>query len=119
MQSLSYQSADNLNLHYLYWPAQQESSSCCLLLHGFTNDAHIWDALALQLSDKHHVIAVDFRGHGDSDWDSEEKYTHWQLLDDIWQLIQSQPYTQWHIIGHSLGATCSHDDDGEQGLYLK
>ncbi len=104
-QSCFYTANDGVQLHYLLWPSQNpNSNSCCLLLHGFTNDAHIWDGLSAKLQKQHNVIAIDFRGHGDSDWDSEEKYTHLQLLEDIHQLIESQPFKSWHIIGHSLGA---------------
>lgn len=101
--SLFYQADDGIQLHYLFWP-NKTSASCCLLIHGFTNDAHIWDSLAQKLQPQHNVIAVDLRGHGDSDWDSEAKYTHPQLLEDVYQLIASQAFSHWHIIGHSLGA---------------
>lgn len=50
------------------------------------------------------VIAVDFRGHGDSDWDQDAKYSHSQLVSDIHRLIKQLPYKKLHIIGHSLGA---------------
>jgi pimeloyl-ACP methyl ester carboxylesterase len=102
--NLTYKSSDGLELHYLFWPARVETNSYCLLLHGFTNDAHIWDALAEKLSRVHNVIAVDFRGHGDSSWDNLCNYSHDQLIDDIWRLVVSKPYSEWHIIGHSLGA---------------
>ena len=101
--SLFYQAEDGINLHYLFWPNEQ-SDSCCVLIHGFTNDAHIWDGLAQKLQSMHNVIAIDLRGHGDSDWDSEAKYTHPQLLEDTYQLIESKSFNNWHIIGHSLGA---------------
>lgn len=101
--SLYYQAKDGINLHYLLWP-NNKSNSCCILLHGFTNDAHIWDGLSRKLQAMHNVIAIDLRGHGDSDWDNEAKYTHPQLLEDVYQLIDSLTFTNWHIIGHSLGA---------------
>jgi pimeloyl-ACP methyl ester carboxylesterase len=104
MYSCSYKSSDGLDLHYLFWPARVETNSCCLLLHGFSNDAHIWDSLAEKLSRVHNVIAVDFRGHGDSSWDNLCNYSHDQLIDDIWRLVGSKPYGEWHVIGHSLGA---------------
>ena len=104
MYNLSYKSSDGLELNYLFWPARLETNSCCLLLHGFTNDAHIWDALAEKLSEVHNVIAVDFRGHGDSSWDNLCNYSHDQLIDDIGRLVVSKPYSEWNIIGHSLGA---------------
>lgn len=104
VQSCFYTTADQLQCHYLLWPNTQ-SRSCCLLLHGFTNDAHIWDALAAKLQKQHNVIALDFRGHGDSDWDDQARYTHQQLCADTETLIkQCNDFDQWHIIGHSLGA---------------
>src|SRR2546421_12041967 len=38
-----------------------------LLLHGFTGHAHAWDTLAIALQPHFHVMALDARGHGDSD----------------------------------------------------
>lgn len=103
VESCFYTTTDNLQCHYLLWPNTQ-SDTACLFLHGFTNDAHIWDALAAQLQQKRNIIALDFRGHGDSDWDEKACYTHEQLCADVLQLIQQQPFKRWHIIGHSLGA---------------
>jgi pimeloyl-ACP methyl ester carboxylesterase len=103
MQSHFYLSEDNLNLHYLSF-GDSENPKLCLLLHGFTNDAHIFDGLSKQLSETHRVISVDFRGHGDSDWDSNCRYSHDQLVNDIQRLIDSLEFEQLHIIGHSLGA---------------
>lgn len=107
MQSLFYSSNDGLKLHYLFWPSTHTattSNSCCILLHGFTNDAHIWDGLSAKLQQQHDVIAVDFRGHGDSDWDEKAHYSHQHLLTDIHDLIKQLSYEHIHIIGHSLGA---------------
>ncbi len=38
-----------------------------VLLHGGGANAHWWDALAPALAERFHVVALDFRGHGDSD----------------------------------------------------
>jgi pimeloyl-ACP methyl ester carboxylesterase len=92
-------------LHYLSHPCvKPDCSSYCLLLHGFTNDAHIWDQLAAELRRSHHVIALDQRGHGDSDWDPERKYSHWQLAEDLRDFLRTLDGATVHIVGHSLGA---------------
>jgi pimeloyl-ACP methyl ester carboxylesterase len=101
--SCYFQADDGLQLHYLFWP-NTESQSCCLLIHGFTNDAHIWDGLAEKLQQHHNVVAIDMRGHGDSEWDKEEKYTHPQMVEDVFCLLQNLSFSKMHIIGHSLGA---------------
>ena len=38
-----------------------------VLLHGGGANAHWWDHLAPSLAERFHVVALDFRGHGDSD----------------------------------------------------
>lgn len=102
-QSITTQSHDGLPLHYFFY--ENPSSSCCsILLHGFTNDAHIFDAVSNQLSEQMNVIALDFRGHGDSAWDNEERYQHANLMADVYHLIKQFDFNEWHIVGHSLGA---------------
>lgn len=101
---------DGIRLNYLTWASQRHNEvnasavPTCLCLHGFTNDAYIWDDFAQRLSSTHRVIALDFRGHGDSDWDPYEHYTHCRLLEDIQQLVQHLHLDTFHLIGHSLGA---------------
>ncbi len=102
-QSIYTKSNDGLQLHYFFYE-NPSSKACCLLLHGFTNDAHMFDVVANCLSEKMNVLAFDFRGHGDSDWDKEERYQHADLMADVFTLINRFDFTQWHFVGHSLGA---------------
>lgn len=105
MQSRFFRTRDGLRLHYLCHPcAQADSDSYCILLHGFTNDAHVWHRVVGELQAEHHVIALDLRGHGDSDWDPEQKYSHWQLAEDLQDILTSLHDVGVHIVGHSLGA---------------
>lgn len=105
MESRFFHTRDGLKLHYISHPcAVADCSSYCILLHGFTNDAHVWDALAGELQRCHHVIALDQRGHGDSDWDAERRYSHWQLAEDLQDFIEQFGDVTLHIVGHSLGA---------------
>ena len=105
MESRFFRTRDGLRLHYINHPCvDAASTSHCVLLHGFTNDAHIWDALASKLQVSHHVMALDHRGHGDSDWDPEQKYSHWQLAEDLQDFLSGLGDTTVHIVGHSLGA---------------
>lgn len=109
-RSAYFDTDDGIRLHYLTWTSQNHSEGdasalpTCLCLHGFTNDAYIWNKFAQQLSTTHRVIALDFRGHGDSAWDPYEHYTHYRLLEDIQQWVAHLQLDEFHLIGHSLGA---------------
>ncbi|WP_339859974.1 alpha/beta hydrolase [Pseudohongiella acticola] len=108
MESRFFRTRDGFRLHYISHPCvTSDCDSYCILLHGFTNDAHVWDTMADVLRRHHHVIALDQRGHGDSDWDPEHRYSHWQLADDLEDLLQVFDGARIHVIGHSLGARVS------------
>ncbi len=105
MESRFFRTRDGLRLHYINHPSVVSNcTSYCILLHGFTNDAHIWDPIANTLQKEHHVIALDLRGHGDSDWDPERKYSHWQLAEDLQDFLKELESVKLHVVGHSLGA---------------
>lgn len=95
---------DDIKQHLLYWPANKLSSQSVLLLHGYSNDAHIWDSLAPRLQEKYNVYAIDFRGHGDSDWSMESHYNYEVLVEDIHEVVRHLKLDSFHMIGHSLGA---------------
>ncbi len=52
-------------LRYVDWGGD---GPVMLLLHGDMRTSRSWDAVARRLTDKYRVIALDARGHGDSDW---------------------------------------------------
>lgn len=91
-------------LNILEWPSQINTQKTCLLLHGFSNNAYVWDTIAQKLSEKYHVYALDFRGHGDSDWDTEGEYKHQDFALDLNYALVNLNLHKPHIIGHSLGA---------------
>ncbi len=95
---------DRIKQHYLYWPALKGDGEPVLLLHGFTNDAHIWDSLAHKLVKQRPVYALDFRGHGDSDWDPYANYTHDTLVEDLHETVTQLGLKEFSIVAHSLGA---------------
>lgn len=71
---------NGIRLHYLDWG--NAGLPTLLFLHGGRLQAHTWDLAALQLRDHYHIIALDQRGHGDSDWTPDS-----QLHDDGWDLM--------------------------------
>src|SRR6187401_2298102 len=83
-----YAVVNNLRLHYLDWGNAHLPP--VLLLHGVRLQAHTWDMAALLLRDHYHLIAVDQRGHGDSEWTDAARFnddTFELMMEDTRQLV--------------------------------
>jgi len=89
-----------LELHALEWSRE---GTLLLFLHGFSNDAHVWDWVAPVLAPHYRVIALDQRGHGDSGRDPEGRYDHETMARDANAAIESLGVARVVIVGHSLG----------------
>ena len=76
---------NGLRIHYLEWGTSGKQPM--ILLHGIGRVAHAFDHLAPHFSKGHHVIAVDMRGHGDSDWDPQGNYLVEDYVRDIEGLV--------------------------------
>ena len=59
--------ANDLKIHYLDWGGDKTKKPL-ILMHGIGGHAHLFDEISPEFSDKWHVIALDARGCGDSDW---------------------------------------------------
>ncbi len=92
-------SLDELNLHYVDWG--NKANQPLILLHGLCGYAHYWDFFAHRLSQSHHIIAIDQRGHGDSDW--MPSYYLNDFVIDLESFIAKLRLTDLVLIGHSLG----------------
>jgi pimeloyl-ACP methyl ester carboxylesterase len=93
--------ANRLRLHLLEWGS---GDRVVLLLHGFLEHAHGWDFLAPRLADAGlHVFALDWRGHGDSDWVGPGGYYHFfDYVADLSFLVP-QLAARVALVGHSMG----------------
>jgi len=101
----SYYVSQRLELHFVDWG--NESKPPLLLIHGGKDHARSWDDVARALRDDHHVLAVDLRGHGDSDWAQGSTYTLPEYVLDVAQLIEVLGLAPVAIVGHSMGAAVS------------
>src|SRR6266480_3897700 len=72
---------NGLRFHFLDWGTRGEPP--VLLLHGGAQTAHSWDEVAPDLARDHHVLALDQRGHGDTDWAPEGRYRRDDFVADI------------------------------------
>ena len=93
--------SQRLRLHYLDWG--NPDAPPLLLVHGNRDHCHNWDWVAQELRDEYHIIAPDFRGHGDSQWVNGSAYSSSEYIYDLAQLIHQQNLAPLHVIAHSLG----------------
>ena len=90
-----------LTMHYLEWGVN--TCQPILLLHGFLSQAHIWDGFASSFRSDYHLLALDQRGHGGSDWSSDGDYSIDDHFTDIAGLIELLDLRDLILIGHSMG----------------
>ncbi|MCI0796543.1 MAG: alpha/beta hydrolase [Chloroflexi bacterium] len=96
-----YVEANGLKFHYLEWGGP--SNPPMLLLHGFAQTCHSWDFVALSFSDRYRVIALDQRGHGDSDWASDGDYQPETQQKDIAAVVDRLGLDNFVLMGLSMG----------------
>jgi pimeloyl-ACP methyl ester carboxylesterase len=89
-----------LRLHYTDW--NPEAREHVVLLHGLNVQCHTWDLAAAELAARYHVLSLDLRGHGLSDW-TREGYSVTDFSDDLAGLADRLDLETFDIVGHSLG----------------
>ncbi len=87
-------------LHLLEWSTEGVPM---LLLHGFGNEAHIWDDFAPIVAPHYRTLALDHRGHGQSDWDPEGRYEIDALVADLETVTAALGIERLVLVAHSLG----------------
>lgn len=92
-------SVNDLRLHYLDYGGDGKP---LLLLHGVTSHAWIWCAVAPEMN-RRHSIALDSRGHGDSQWSADHQYTTEDLASDVIEFIDVMNIGGLDIVGASWG----------------
>src|ERR1700722_11918099 len=89
-----------LRLHYLDWGG---SGTPILFLHGGGLNAHTWDCVAIMLRERYRCIALDQRGHGDSEWSPVVDYGLAAHVADIEGFIGSMGLERPILVGQSMG----------------
>lgn len=96
-----YLQTPGMRLHYLEWGNPRKPT--LVLLHGSLQTAHIWDDFARAMANDYHILALDWRGHGDSDWSKRLSYTGGAFMRDLLRLVNSKVRKRFTLIGLSLG----------------
>ena len=78
-----------------------------VLLHGGGANAHWWDHLAPTLAERFHVVALDFRGHGDSDYPDALEVGAFDR--DLEALLEHLGGPDALLMGHSMGGRVALD----------
>jgi len=92
--------AHGLMLHVIEWSSEGVP---LVLLHGGGNEAHLWDDFAPCIAPHYRVLAVDQRGHGDSDWDPQGRYDSDSMADDLEKVLAAFGIDRFVLIGFSMG----------------
>ena len=96
-----YVEANGMRLHYLDWGNPEQPNM--LLLHGGAQSAHSWDFFSLAMRDHFHIVALDQRGHGDSDWSDAGDYDTSFHVADIHAFTDAIGYDRFTLMGLSMG----------------
>jgi pimeloyl-ACP methyl ester carboxylesterase len=75
-----------------------------LLLHGMAAHTHWWDEVVPFWRGKLRAAALDFRGHGDSDWTPDGAYAADLWIEDIETARKALGWDRFILCGHSMGA---------------
>lgn len=93
--------AHGTRLHYLDWGTRGRPP--ILFLHGGALTAHTWDVVCLGLRGEYHCVALDQRGHGDSEWSPIMDYAPEAHARDIDGVLDALGFDRAVLVGQSMG----------------
>ena len=88
-----------IRLRYADWG---DNGPLMLMLHGDMRTARSWDAVARDLRDRFHIMSLDSRGHGDSDWPTTG-YNFAERTRDLEAFCDALEIRNALGVGHSTG----------------
>jgi pimeloyl-ACP methyl ester carboxylesterase len=96
---------NGLTLRTLGWGSPGRPGLC--FLHGGSAHAHWFDAVAPAFAGRYEVIALDQRGHGESDWPPSSSdgtaYATETFASDLLGVIDALGWKDMTLCGHSMG----------------
>lgn len=90
--------ANGIKMNCLDWGG---TGDVIILLAGLGNDAHIFDELAPNFTDRFHVIGLTRRGFGETDRPAKG-YETTTRVEDIRAFMDVTKIMRAHLVGHSL-----------------
>jgi pimeloyl-ACP methyl ester carboxylesterase len=92
---------NGLTLSFLEWPAPERPHVC--FLHGGAAHAHWFDLVTPAFAGRFHMISLDQRGHGESDWPDPPAYATENFVADLLTLFDALGWDRVVLVGHSMG----------------
>lgn len=89
-----------LRLHYLDWGG---AGRPVLFLHGGSAHAHWWDFTLPHLAARYRCVALDLRGHGESEQPSDGDYRLAAHAADVAEVVRALGLASGGVVGHSFG----------------
>ena len=90
-----------LTLNALEWGEPGRPALC--FLHGGSAHAHWFDGVVATFADRYHVLSLDQRGHGASDWAAEPAYATEDFAGDLIGVMDAMGWSRMTVVGHSMG----------------
>jgi pimeloyl-ACP methyl ester carboxylesterase len=82
-------------------------SRVLMLIHGLTQQAHVFDAVATALAQHYHVYALDVRGRGETEWGPPDGYHFGNYVADLEAVREALGLERFSLIGTSMGGFIS------------
>jgi pimeloyl-ACP methyl ester carboxylesterase len=92
---------NGLALRYLEWGKPDAPPIVCV--HGYTGSADAFNALARHLQDRHRILTLDVRGHGESAWSPAGAYRYEDQASDLAAFTDRLELDTFVLIGTSMG----------------
>ena len=90
---------NGISLNYETWG---DSGKWITLVHGAQDNLNVWWNQVPVLTTKYRVLALDWRGHGDTETPALD-YKFEIMVQDLYELWQHLGITETYLNGHSMG----------------
>ena len=91
----------SMRFHYVDWGGAEKP--VILFLHGGNQTGRTWDLVCLQLRQDYRCLAIDQRGHGDSEWSYGGCYGGEDHRADIEAFAEYKGLDKFLLVGMSMG----------------
>ena len=96
-----------LRFFYRDWPSAKPNAQTLVLLHGYTGHARSWDLFAQAMSARYRVLALDQRGHGETQWAPPDAYDTSEMVTDLEHFVNALDLREFALVGLSMGGLVS------------